>query len=171
MHNGVTNTRSLQEYHIWKPTSLQHWFIQEQSHHPLFFCQVLILSAAWCQQQFLGFSTKLKTRVCSKKASELCRQWDYGERDGSLKLMRSWFSNMIFLQRSGVCDPIMHFIDNQTLHNPVLGPNNQFLCIETIPDSVMWPQSSVLLWRILTALYCMCKCFKSGNCIGYSKET
>ena len=61
---------------------------------------------------------------------------------------------MIFLQRSGVCDPIMHFIDNQTLHNPVLGPNNQFLCIGTIPDSVMWPQSSVLLWRILTALYC-----------------
>ena len=48
----------------------------------------------------------------------------------------------------------MHFIDNQTLHNPDLGPNNQFLCIETIPDSVMWPQSSVLLWRILTALYC-----------------
>ena len=69
-------------------------------------------------------------------------------------LKRSWFSNMIFLQRSGVCDPIMHFIDNQTLHNPVLGPNNQFSCIETIPDSVMWPQSSVLLWRILTALYC-----------------
>ena len=73
-------------------------------------------------------------------------------------LKRSWFSNMIFLQRSGVCDPIMHFIDNQTLHNPVLGPNNQFLCIETIPDSVMWPQSSVLLWRILTALYCILKC-------------
>ena len=61
---------------------------------------------------------------------------------------------MIFLQRSVVCDPIMHFIDNQTLHNPVLGPNNQFSCIETIPDSVMWAQSPVLLWCILTALYC-----------------
>ena len=48
----------------------------------------------------------------------------------------------------------MHFIDNETLHNPGLGPNNQFSCIEPIPDSVMWPQSSVLLWRILTALYC-----------------
>ena len=48
----------------------------------------------------------------------------------------------------------MHFNDNETLHNPGLGPNNQFSCIETIPDSVMWPQSSVLLWRILTALYC-----------------
>ena len=70
-------------------------------------------------------------------------------------LKRSWFSNMIFLQRAGVCDSSMHFIDNQTLHNPVLGPNNQFLCIETIPDSVMWPQSSVLLWRILTALCCI----------------
>ena len=58
MHDGVLNTRSLQEFHIWKPTSFQHLFIQEQSHHPLFFCQVLILSAAWCQQQFLGFSTK-----------------------------------------------------------------------------------------------------------------
>ena len=62
---------------------------------------------------------------------------------------------MTFLQRSGVYDPIMHFIDNQTLHNPVLGPNNHLSCIETIPDSVMWPLSSVLLWHILTALYCM----------------
>ena len=62
---------------------------------------------------------------------------------------------MIFLKRSAVCDTIMHFIDNQTLHNPGLGPNNQVSCIETIPDSVMWPQSSVLLWRILTALYCI----------------
>ena len=70
-------------------------------------------------------------------------------------LKRSWFSNMIFLQRSGVCDPIMHFIDNQTLHNPGRGPNNEFSCIETIPDSVMCQQSSVLLWRILTALYCI----------------
>ena len=119
------------------------------------FCQVPILSAAWYRQQFFGFSTKLKTKVCSQKASGLCRHWDYGEKDGSLKLKRSWFSNMIFLQKSGVCDPIMHFIENQTLHNPGLGPNNQLSGVETIPDSVMWPQSSVLLWRILTALYCI----------------
>ena len=52
-------------------------------------------------------------------------------------LKRSWFSNMIFLQRSGVCDPIMHFIDNPMLHNFVLGASNQLICIETIPDSVM----------------------------------
>ena len=65
-----------------------------------------------------------------------------------------WFSNTIFLQRLGVCDPIKHFIDNQTLHNPVLGPNIQLSYIEPIPDSVMWPELLVILWHILTALYC-----------------
>ena len=40
-------------------------------------------------------------------------------------LKRSWFSNMIFLQRSGVCDPVMYLIDIPRLHKPVLGPNNQ----------------------------------------------
>ena len=49
----------------------------------------------------------------------------------------------------------MHSIDNQTLHKPVLGPNNQFLWIETIPDSIMWPQTSVIFCRILTAIYCI----------------
>ena len=155
MHIGVTKSRSLQKYYIHKSASLQHWFKWELSHNPLFFWKMAILSAVWCQQQFLGFSTKLETKLCSQKVSGLCQHWDYGEKDCSLKLKRSWFTNMIFLQRSGVCDPIMHFIDNQTLQSPVLGPNNQFLCIETIPDSVMWPQSSVLLWRILTALYCI----------------
>ena len=61
-----------------------------------------------------------------------------------------------FFKRSGVCDLNMHFIDNQMPQNPVLGPVNQFQCIETIPDSTMWPQSSVFLWSILTDHYCNC---------------
>ena len=112
----------------------------------------------WCLKRKLGF------KFCREAKKLLlmpgCGQYGYltGEQrmvtlfSYESMLKKRWFSNMIFLQRSGVCVPIKHFIDNQTLHNPVLGLNNQLSCIEPIPDSVMWPQSSVFLWRIITAL-------------------
>ena len=70
-------------------------------------------------------------------ASRLCWHLDDEEKDCFLKLKRSWFLNMIFLQRSGVCDPHMHFIDNQRTQNHVQGSINQFQCIGTVPDTVI----------------------------------
>ena len=62
---------------------------------------------------------------------------------------------MIFLQRSGVCDPHMHFIDNQRTQNHVQGSINQFQCNGAVPDTIIYPQSSVFLLRILTDHYCI----------------
>ena len=51
----------------------------------------------------------------------------------------------------------MHFIDVPTHQNPALGPIDEYYCIGTIPEYVLWSQSCHYLCRKLGAYYCIKK--------------
>ena len=157
MHTGVTNTWSLQKYHIQKSTSLQLLFIREQIHNPQFSvrCPYCLQKLIWSSNirtisiSFLALVSNLVLR--SLQIVSILKRWREG---WFIEVEKKFISECAILQRSGDCDPNMHFIDNQMIQNPVLGPINQFKCIGTVPDSGIWSLSSVFLWRKVTAYCC-----------------